>query len=256
MKNIIIDKSGDGGDFVPLFSGEERCESGHLFGPYIRDYYLIHFCLSGKGTLTDKYGEHKIEGGQLFIIREGESTVYKADESAPWHYIWIATEGKRAEKLEELPSVASCDGDFIGRIRAAIDKDESRAEIYISFLFELLYKISKSDIKEKNDKLSAIRRYIKYNYMTEINVESISKLFGFERSYLYRIFKKRYGIGVKEYIIKVRMEKAEYLLKEGRSVGEVSLLVGYSDEFAFSKAFKKINGLCPLNFKKSVANNK
>ena len=86
----------------------------------------------------------------------------------------------------------------------------------------------------------------------KISVENISRTFGFERSYLYRLFKKRYGIGVKEYIIKLRMDKAVELLCQGNSVSSVSELVGYSDEFAFSKAFKGQLGVCPTAYKKEL----
>lgn len=250
MKNLIIDKISSNTDFIPLFSGEEECAPSHSFGPYIRDYCLIHFCLSGKGTLYDKNGEHKVEAGQFFIIREGETTTYRADESRPWHYIWIATVGKRADELEDCPTVAHGNEDFFGRIKAAVDKNDTNPYIYCAFLYELLHIAGKRNSDEQNDKISSIRRYVKYNYMLDINVESLARIFGFERSYLYRIFKQRYGIGVKEYIIKVRMEKAKELLLAGNSVKQTSELVGYSDEFSFSKAFKKHTNMSPLLYKK------
>lgn len=249
MKNIMIDRTPKEADFLPLFSGEERCRPSHVFGPYVRDYCIIHFCLSGKGILYDKYGEHKVSEGEFFIIRAGEITTYSADSSNPWHYVWIATMGKRVEELNALPSVMRCDGELIRRISNAVDENESNPYLYISFLFELLYRTSRSEVKE--NKLSEAKRYIKYNYMMKINVEKISSMFGFERSYLYRLFKKEYGISVKEYIIEVRMDKAKELLKSGSSVAEVAELVGYSDEFAFSKAFKKYLGISPLSFKKT-----
>lgn len=37
-------------DVNPLICGEEACEPGHTFGPAARDYYLLHYVLSGKGT--------------------------------------------------------------------------------------------------------------------------------------------------------------------------------------------------------------
>ena len=81
--------------------------------------------------------------------------------------------------------------------------------------------------------------------MLDITVDSISRLFGFERSYLYRIFKKRYGIGIKEYITEVRMQKAAEFLKDGFSVKESAHMVGYIDEFNFSKAYKSRYGISP-----------
>ncbi|MBE5733393.1 MAG: helix-turn-helix transcriptional regulator, partial [Clostridiales bacterium] len=69
--------------------------------------------------------------------------------------------------------------------------------------------------------------------------------FGYERSYLYRIFKNHLGVGIKEYIIKTRMEHAQILLKQGYSVNKTSLAVGYKDQTNFSKAYKKHFGVPP-----------
>jgi len=251
LKNVMIKKVSGERDLVPLFSGEEKCAPSHTFGPYVRDYTLIHFCLSGKGELFDKYGSHKIKAGDLFIIREGEITTYKADEQEPWHYIWIATRGRRADELEERPSVITSELSFFERIKGSVDLDETDPDIYSAYLHELLYRTAQKEAEQLPDKLSQIRRYIRYNYMMNINVDGIGRLFGFERSYLYRLFKARYGIGVKEYIIKVRMEKAKDLLLSGQSVLRVSELVGYTDEFSFSKAFKKFYSAPPSALRKN-----
>ena len=98
---------------------------------------------------------------------------------------------------------------------------------------------------EPRDRLSEIKRYIRHEYMNSITADEIAKTFGFERSYLYRMFKQKYGCGIKEYIIRTRMERAETLLQTGHAVGETAYMVGYLDEFNFSKAFKKYYGFPP-----------
>lgn len=80
--------------------------------------------------------------------------------------------------------------------------------------------------------------------MMDITASSVAREFRFEMSYLYRIFSKEYGIGIKEYIVKTRMEKARELLFDGMGVAECAHVVGY-DEFNFSRMYKKYYGLSP-----------
>lgn len=89
--------------------------------------------------------------------------------------------------------------------------------------------------------------------MDNLRVSSIAHSFGFERSYLYRIFKRRYGVGIKEYITDVRMEFAKKFLTEGYTVGECAHMVGYEDEFNFSKSFKQHYGISPSKLKRESA---
>ena len=39
-------------DFSPCDAGKEKCEPCHKFGPNIRNYYLIHFVVSGEGKIN------------------------------------------------------------------------------------------------------------------------------------------------------------------------------------------------------------
>ena len=240
----IIDVNPDIKDIIPIFYGYERCLPKHNYGPHVRDYFLIHICLSGCGVIRDRLGEHKVESGEFFLIREGEVTTYTADECDPWEYVWIAFKGNAAGAFAPDKTVYSCPDGLSMRIRESILNREGNAYTYISYIYELMA-ISSSDQIPMRDVASKIKRYIKYNYMDDITVDGLSKLFGFERSYIYRVFMKKYGMGVKEYIIKTRMEHARELLLGGQSVAEAAYMVGYSDEFNFSRAYKKHYGISP-----------
>ena len=251
MKQYVIADEDSFYDISPIFAGDEVCESGHKFGPAVRECYLIHFCLSGRGVLHDKYGDHKIEKGELFIIRPSEVTVYRADESDPWHYIWIAFTGKMAEKFNTGRSVYPFSGEIAKRLGTLVEQENSHAERYISVIYDLMCELifDDAEVPENEDKLHKVRKYIKYNYMHPLRVEALAAGCGFERSYLYRIFKARYGMSIKDYITKTRMENAKKLLAEGYAVCETARLVGYDDEFNFSKAFKKYHGVSPSKAK-------
>ena len=243
MENYILDAKGS--DITPLFIGHEVCEPGHSFGPYIRDCYLVHFCLCGMGVLKNKDGVFQISAGQLFIIRPGEITTYVADMNDPWEYMWIAFRSEE-KHFDSHISVFDIPHGLDDKLKEIISSEQHSREGCLAVIHELIWHSTHS---EKNyvgdDKIHSIRRYIKYNYMLPITVNSISKIFLFDRSYLYRTFKARYGIGIKEYITSVRMQKGLEFLQSGYSVKESAHMVGYDDEFNFSKTFKAWHGYNP-----------
>ena len=250
MTELIIDKIKNATDIIPLHTGQERCAPRHRFGPFARNEYLIHYCLSGKGVLWDKYGTHHVKAGELFVIRPSEITTYEADAQEPWHYVWIGFSGKRAEIFSTNQSVYPCPDGVFRHLCNLVEAKEIAPDIYTSVIHEIIYHLFSKTV-HKEDIPAKIKRYVRYNYMKHISVESISVLFGYERTYLYRVFKKRYGLGIKDYIIKVRMENARTFLQEGACVCEVATMTGYADAFAFSKAYKQYYGCAPSRSKQN-----
>lgn len=231
-------------DIIPIFSGHEVCERNHKYGPHIRDYYLLHFCLNGTGVLIDKFGNHTIRQGELFIIRPGETTTYLADGNTPWEYSWVAFGGELADLFNTDRSVYPFPIEIGLSLREFSIDRETNPAIFLSLIYKLIYYLF-NEKKENSSIPEKIRQYIDFNYMDNISVLTISNYFGYERSYLYRIFKNHLGVGIKEYIIKTRMEHAQILLKQGYSVNKTSLAVGYKDQTNFSKAYKKHFGESP-----------
>jgi AraC-like DNA-binding protein len=68
--------------------------------------------------------------------------------------------------------------------------------------------------------------------------------------YLSRIIKEETGCGFAEYIAMVRMEHAKRLFsEEHRSVKSVALAVGFPDNAAFIRMFKRTAGIIPGQYK-------
>ena len=231
-------------DIIPLFAGYEMCRPSHSYGPHIRDHSIIHICLSGKGVIHDKRGDHSVSGGEFFIIRDGEMTVYTADHDDPWEYLWIGFKGGAVSGFSDERTVFSCPESLMERIKDSVMHTDTGALRFAAYLFELM-SVAPGDSALSLDLASKIRRYVKYNYMDEISVDSLSALFGFDRTHLYRVFMKKYGVGIKEFITGTRMSRARDLLLGGCSVADTAYMVGYRDEFNFSKAYKRYFGIPP-----------
>ena len=84
--------------------GLERCAPGQTWGPGIRDHYLIHLVVSGKGIFEVGGRTWEVSGGDLFFARPSQLIRYTADEQQPWEYSWVGFNGACAHKLAaQLP---------------------------------------------------------------------------------------------------------------------------------------------------------
>lgn len=118
---------------------------------------------------------------------------------------------------------------------------------------EMLYEWAAANGKEANgDKMQALERakaMIEERYNEELTIDRISEAAGFSANYFADLFKKTYGRSVMDYVAQVRMNKAKRLMLGSESLlKEVAHLVGYKDEFYFSRKFKKEYGLSPTAF--------
>ena len=63
--------------------GLERCAPGQIWGPGIRDHYLIHLVVSGRGTFEVGGKTFEVVPGDLFFARPSQLIRYSADEQQP-----------------------------------------------------------------------------------------------------------------------------------------------------------------------------
>lgn len=244
-------------DLNPLDVGWEKCENGYSFGPFVRDYYLIHYVVSGTGVFRSPHGTFPVRKKQIFIIRPQEETTYTADEKDPWHYIWIGFNGTLASRLDSLPPVVSYDGNLFTEMLQCEEDFRQREFFLTSKLFELfseLFRISHSESTPKYECRAA--DYIRANYMRPLRIEEIAALIGINRPYLSRLFKSRYGVTMQQFLVRTRLQHAARFLQDGSSVAQAAYLCGYEDVFNFSKMFKKEYGASPLHYQKSAPNTK
>ncbi len=92
--------------------------------------------------------------------------------------------------------------------------------------------------------------YINHHLAEPLSIQTLASVVNLSEKYFIAFFKKTMGITPTSFITQVKMKKAlEYLYGQNYSVKEVAALVGYVDVYTFSKAFKKMYGTSPSNFK-------
>lgn len=235
-------------DFIPKIFGYSKCEPNYNFGPVMREFHLLHYVVSGKGTLYVRGKKYKVKEKQAFFIRANEIARYTADKQEPWHYIWVGFLGKKAHDFDTLKSpIIDVETELFLQMMHIEYISNTTEEFIAGKLFLYLSLIFNTE--KKTDHVSNAMSYIDFYYAdSKCTVLNVADKIGLEKHYLARIFKRQTGKSIKEYITEKRMKNAVILLKNGNSVKEVSHISGYSDQFAFSKAFKIFYGLSPLQY--------
>lgn len=104
----------------------------------------------------------------------------------------------------------------------------------------------KNDTEMKEAGLSGIHKikeYILQNYAdADLNLTKVAMKFGFNTSYLSRMFKNEMGKSFVNYLTDYRMEKAVQLAQNGRLMSQTAKEVGIPDPNYFGKCFKKHTG--------------
>ena len=105
---------------------------------------------------------------------------------------------------------------------------------------------------EKADLAPAIKKYINENYRSPLSLDLLRNHFFCSRATVINSFQKRYGLGINRYITTVRIGHAKELLAfSRRSVKEIALDCGFSDQNYFSKVFLKETGQTPTEYRKT-----
>lgn len=98
--------------------------------------------------------------------------------------------------------------------------------------------------------------YAKKNFNdTQLSVESVAEYAGFSMDYFNRLFLAHTGFTVMAYVNYMRVKKAVELLRNtDKTVLDIALEVGYDSHEGFIKAFKKIYGIAPSEYRKQNTN--
>lgn len=97
--------------------------------------------------------------------------------------------------------------------------------------------------------------YIKHNYSRNITLENIAPLFGYNSSYLGKIFNKKMGESFNSYLEHIRIEHSkELLIQEDTKIYSIAEQVGYHNVDYFYMKFKKYVGQTPAEFRRQQRN--
>lgn len=257
-------------DAMVYTCGYEECAPGHAYGPAVRSGYLVHHVLYGTGRFAVGGRTYELGPDDSFLIKPDEPIYYEASREDPWAYTWIGFKGHmvgdylRRSSVWDVPvfscriddEVGSCYQRMYDASQLESNRDLAMTSVLYEFLFALCERLPArhEDHEEREVRyIDTILGIIENNYASHLTVESLAEEVGIDRSHLFRLFKRRCGMSLKDYLIRTRMDRARDLLRRtDLPVGTVARSVGYADALYFSRLFRRRCGMSPTEFRASA----
>ena len=123
--------------------------------------------------------------------------------------------------------------------------------VYMTRIYEYQQEKVTSPVSKHRD-IDELIKYMNSNFGQELTLEYLAARQHLSKEYLSRYFKKETGKNISEYLSEIRISRAKGMLHTDTfPIGFISEYCGYRTISAFEKAFKKIVGMSPSDYRKS-----
>lgn len=239
--------------------------------------FLCFVVLSGIGELKYEGEVYKLATGDCVFIdcrkAYSHSTGYNCDEnnnSNLWSLQWCHFYGASlpaiyakyrehggkpvfhpknviqfTEHLTEIYNLASS-SDYICDMQI----NEKLAALLTMLMEQSRYSI---DMLESGKclEISSIKAYLDEHYVEKITLDNLANQFFINKFYMMKIFKETYGTTIVNYLISKRITRAKQLLRfTDMTMDEISIEVGIDSANYFSRAFHKVEGISPSEYRR------
>ncbi len=95
--------------------------------------------------------------------------------------------------------------------------------------------------------------YIEAHYKENITLDTIIIHLNLNKSYFCTLFKKETGVTFTQYVNQIRVERSKrQLLKDNRSILDIALSVGFTNQNYYAITFKKHTEMTPMEFRRKA----
>ena len=227
---------------------------------------VFHIVTEGEGVIHYGSEDYKVEKGKMFVMWPN---VFVRYEGGPWWYKWIWLAGTKAKwalnqagitEINHFFDISDCENfaDCIDGIEDTFLNKEYSSFYPVRAGWEIIDALEKDMLKAQNigntgDIANMCRILIDNRFESLSSVNDLAAYFKIDRTTLFRLFKESFNVSPKEYIEKVRFEKACQLLSmTDMKIKEISSQCGYENQCYFSSAFQKRFGCSPKEWKKKL----
>jgi len=245
---------------------ETRLDSTLVERPRGAGFFIIMWTVHGTGKLKTPRGIHGLKPGTLFLVPPETGHAYWAPGKTPfWEVQWLTLDGRFAVPwMEQLGlnrilvrPLAGFPGTSTVRIldalrRPGVSGGLDRLEACLRLLHEISAQLSGKALKY-GDRFDALMQWAGNRAYSQLSVQAMAAEAGLSRTHFSRLFRAETGMTPVDFLMEVRLSKAEELLLGSRKpVKQIAGECGFFDAAHFSRQFRKATGLTPGRYRRTA----
>ena len=232
--------------------------------------FILIYCVEGEGEILTGETRHVLPADHFFIIPAGTSHAYHSHEHHPWSIYWIHFSGAKAG----LFSRQACQSIPVERCKTSriSDRIDLFSEIFrnlergfsienleyinlcINYLLASFTHVSQFRLVKQageNDPIAQSINFMLENLNRKLRLDEIASQTGLSASYFSALFQNRTGHSPIDYFIQLKIQRACRLLDNSAwLIADVAREIGSDDQFYFSRVFRKVMGMSPVEYRK------
>lgn len=262
---------------VDILGGLELLRAHYVeftYSPHTHEEFMIAVTEGGAALPRYRGGAHLHGPGDVLVLNPGEVHGGGPAQGAIWRYrAFYAPAALLQRAAQELTGVGRGFPEFaedvvadpyvaamLRQAHTALEEPSSVLERE-SRLFEALAslvtrhavdKLPTHRIGPEHRAMKRAREYLETFPGENVSVEKLAREAGLSPFHLCRVFRERTGLSPHAYQTLARVRLAKTLLASGIPISQVAVEVGFFDQAHLTRRFKRIFGVTPGRYQRSI----
>lgn len=239
--------------------------------PHAHNYTELFYIIGGDGMFQIDDDMFPVSADQLIVVNPNVIHTEVGYDSRPLEYIVIGVEGLEVRSPEGQDGrfsvfafsgpdeILFCMQNILRELQNRGLEYETACQAYMEILVIRLNRkaeFSFNPVPEKpaaSRQCASIRHYIESHYKEKLTLDLLAEEANVNKYYLAHAFKQEFGISPINYMNLCRINEGKRLLTEtDLTLIQISGMLGFSSGSYFSQAFRRGEGISPLEYRKSM----
>jgi AraC family transcriptional regulator len=233
-------------------------------------FVIIQHTIAGRGELDYAGARHVLLPGSTMVLSFPHANRYWLDRGQTWEYFWIGANGREALRL--MRTIIDLKGPVVTPSAPAVDRmaaaclrlmrapellsGDISAAAYEAMmaLHDGLFGAAPAVTTTVAPQIARVQSFIAAHLGEPLGVDRLARVAGLSRAHFVRRFGSEAGQSPADFVFAARMERATRLLiATDQPVGAIAAATGFANGNYFAKAFRRLNGISPSEYRAAAA---